>query len=200
MSEESSVFTYGSLKVTTARFYRVDGRSTQLKGVESDIRLPSLLDSLDVGEDKLVYALPFTRIRPAEYSRCWNMDGYIPELARLSAARLEGNERYRRHLANVEGMKKAVVDREEVPLERTARLAMMKSDREMRETDDDDDGEDGGDGEEKAPPRRRRGRAEKADDVVLEEAFNVLCDLVRLNGGAELPPARNEWYNAILGF
>ncbi|MBQ6137158.1 MAG: carboxy terminal-processing peptidase, partial [Kiritimatiellae bacterium] len=191
---------YGSLKVTTARFYRIDGRSTQVMGVESDIHLPSLLDSLDVGEDKLTYALPFTRIRPVEHVKCWNMDKYIPELSRLSEARLSNNVRYAKHLANVKGMKSAVVDREEVPLEREARKAMMKSDRDIRETDDDDE-EDGesGDDEEK-PPRRRRGRAEKDDDVVLEEAFNVLSDLIRLNGGADMPAGRSQWYNAILGF
>ena len=45
---------YGSIKVTTARFYRINGRSTQVEGVPADIHLPSLLDSLDIGEDKLV--------------------------------------------------------------------------------------------------------------------------------------------------
>ena len=53
---------YGSMKITTARFYRIDGRSTQVAGVSADIHLASLLDSLDIGEDKLTYALPFSRI------------------------------------------------------------------------------------------------------------------------------------------
>ena len=46
------------MKITTARFYRVDGRSTQVKGVEADINLPSFLEELDIGEDKLPNALP----------------------------------------------------------------------------------------------------------------------------------------------
>ena len=44
---------YGSCKITTARFYRIDGRSTQVEGVAADVHLPSLLDALDIGEDKL---------------------------------------------------------------------------------------------------------------------------------------------------
>ena len=184
---------YGSMKITTARFYRIDGRSTQVKGVEADIRLPSLLDSLDIGEDKLTYALPFTRIRRVDFAKCWDLDRHIPELARLSAERLAGDARYARHLANVEGMK-CMGERETVPLGRAARKEMMRRDREIRELDEesDDDGE-------KKPARRRRNRR-KSDDVVLDEACEILADLIRLNGGAELPRPKIDWYNAILGF
>ena len=174
---------YGSIKVTTARFYRIDGRSTQVAGVESDIHLPSLLDSLDIGEDKLTYALPFSQINPAEYKLCWNMYSYVPELKRLSAARLAGNAAYVKHLENVKGMK-LISDREEVPLERSARKAMMASDRQYRELDEEED-----DDEESSRRRKRNDRGGK-DDVVLEESYNILMDLIRLNGGKELPRAK----------
>ena len=189
---------YGSMKITTARFYRVDGRSTQLEGVQADIRLPSLLDSLDIGEDKLPNALPFSRILPADYARCWNLNEYVPELKRLAEGRLSSDERYQRHLANVKGMKE-IGDREEVSLEREARKAQMAADRELRELDDEDD-EDGGK-EESAPVRRRRRNERARDDVVLDAAFDILSDLIRLNRGAELPrPKTNAgWYNAIMG-
>ncbi|MGN0854131.1 MAG: carboxy terminal-processing peptidase [Kiritimatiellia bacterium] len=185
---------YGSMKITTARFYRIDGRSTQVKGVEADIRLPSLLDSLDIGEDKLTYALPFTRIRKAGYTKCWNLDDYIPELAARSEKRLKDDPRYVRHLANVEGMRR-MGDRERVPLERQARKEMMRQDRAMRELDAAAGDEDGG----QKPARRRRNQL-RSDDVVLDAAYDILADLIRLNGGAKLPPAQIDWYNAILGF
>ena len=186
---------YGSMKITTARFYRVDGRSTQLEGVEADIHMPSLLDALDVGEDKLPNALPFSRILPADYARCWNMQKYVPELRRLAEARLRDSERYQKHLENVAGMK-MIGDREEVSLEYEARKAQMAADRELRELDDDDDE----DGEEKTARRRRRNERKK-DDVVLDSAFDVLFDLVRLNGGAELPRPRagGVWYESLFG-
>ena len=187
---------YGSMKITTARFYRVDGRSTQLEGVEADIRLPSLLDSLDIGEDKLPNALPFSRILPADYARCWNMYEYVPELRRLAEARLAVDERYQKHIANVNGMKE-ISEREEVSLEREARKVQMAADRELRELDESDDDEED---EEKAVRRRRRNERAK-DDVVLDAAFDVLSDLIRLNGGAEVPRPRTNsgWYNAIMG-
>ena len=190
---------YGSMKITTARFYRVDGRSTQLEGVEADIRLPSLLDSLDIGEDKLPNALPFSRILPADYARCWNLNKYVPELKRLAEARLEKDERYQKHLENVRGMKE-ISEREVVSLERETRKAQMAADRELRELDDDDDEDGDSDGEEKPAKRRRRNERAK-DDVVLDSAFDVLYDLIRLNGGAELPRPRTNggWFNSIIG-
>lgn len=57
----------GKLKLTINQFYRVNGDSTQSRGVESDVVLPSLLDHYDIGESFLDNALPFGRIEAAEY-------------------------------------------------------------------------------------------------------------------------------------
>ena len=181
---------YGSSKITTARFYRVDGRSTQVAGVEADVHLPSLLDSLDIGEDKLTYALPFSRIPPADYRLSWNLDQYVPQLYAASKARLDKDERYAKHLQNVAGMK-AISEREEVSLEYAARKKMMAADRELRELDDEENEDDD---DETAAKKRRKKRNERAkNDVVLDEAFRILNDLVRLNDGAEVPRPSGWW-------
>ena len=182
---------YGSCKITTARFYRVDGRSTQLEGVAADIHLPSLLDSLDIGEDKLTYALPFTRIASADYSRAWNMHAYVPKLKELSEARLKDDERYRRHIANVEGMKE-ISEREVVSLEYETRKKQMAADRELRELDDGDD-DDAPKKKEKGKKRRRRNERND-DDIVLDEANLILMDLIRLVGDDELPQPKVWWF------
>lgn len=187
---------YGSMKITTARFYRVNGRSTQVEGVESDIHLPSYLDSLDIGEDKLPNALPFTKVRPFDYRQSWNMGQYVPRLAELSRKRTEADPAFVKHVANV-AASRAVYDREVVPLEREARKRMMKADRALSDvSSEDEDDED-------EKPKRRRGRrrnSKKSNDLVLDEAYKVMADLIRLNKGAELPPAAVDWYNALLGF
>ena len=183
---------YGSMKITTARFYRIDGRSTQVEGVEADVHLPSLLDSLDIGEDKLTYALPFSRILPADYRPAWDMPKYVSALNALSIARTGANERFRKHVENVKGMK-AISEREDVSLEYEARKAQMAADRELRELDDADDDEDDVDSDKKKKKRRRRNEPKK-DDVVLEESFNVLMDLIRLTGGAEVPEPKGWWF------
>jgi carboxyl-terminal processing protease len=53
----------GALKLTIQQFYRPGGDSTQNKGVESDVELPSLTTELDVGESDLDYALKFDRVQ-----------------------------------------------------------------------------------------------------------------------------------------
>ncbi len=57
----------GALKLTINQFYRVNGESTQNRGVHADIVLPSILDHMDLGESFLDNALAFDRIDPAKY-------------------------------------------------------------------------------------------------------------------------------------
>ncbi|MBR4354483.1 MAG: carboxy terminal-processing peptidase [Kiritimatiellae bacterium] len=178
---------YGAMKITNARFYRVNGRSTQTEGVSPDIYLPSLLDSLDIGEDKLTYSLPFSKVAPAEYSACWDMDKLVDGLKVASDERLKADAKYQDHLKSVEGMKD-IVERTEVPLEYGARKAMMRNDRDLRELDDDDD-----ESREERIVSRRRGNQTKKDDVVLDETFRILGDLVIANDGRLLPEPKGWW-------
>ena len=182
---------YGSMKITTARFYRVDGRSTQIEGVGSDIHLPSLLDSLDIGEDKLTYALPFSKVPPADYPLAWNLHRHVPTLRALSNARTAADPKFTRHADNVRGMRE-ISDREEVSLEYGSRKAQMAADRELRELDEEDD--ESGDDSAAEKKRRRRRNEPRENDCVLEEAFRVLSDLVRLVGDEELPEPRGWWF------
>ncbi len=57
----------GALKVTIQKFYRINGGSTQFKGVEPDIVLPSLYEYLHSGEQYLDYALPWDQVAPVPY-------------------------------------------------------------------------------------------------------------------------------------
>jgi carboxyl-terminal processing protease len=57
----------GELKVTIQKFYRIAGGSTQLKGVEPDIKLPSIRDVLDIGEGSAENPLPYDTIPPRKY-------------------------------------------------------------------------------------------------------------------------------------
>jgi carboxyl-terminal processing protease len=52
----------GELKLTTAKFYRVSGGSTQHKGVVPDITMPTMIDTTTIGEDTYTSSLPWTTI------------------------------------------------------------------------------------------------------------------------------------------
>ncbi len=57
----------GQLKFTAARFYRISGDSTQIKGVTPDVAMPSLIDAKEYGEASLTNALPWDQISAATY-------------------------------------------------------------------------------------------------------------------------------------
>lgn len=172
---------YGSMKVTTSRFYRINGSSTQGKGVESDINLPSFLEELDIGEDKLPNALPWTRVGSAPHPQVWNMNAYTGALKALSRERLADNPKYAAHLALVKLFRDNAASKT-VSLERTKRMAEMREEREMRRAEDEAF-DDGYSEDEDLKPEK----GEKKDDVVLTEAFNILADLVKLTRGNETP-------------
>ena len=64
----------GALKLTTQKFYRVNGGSTQLEGVKSDVVVPDRYSFVDIGEKDQDNPLPWDKIDPANYS-VW--DGYV---------------------------------------------------------------------------------------------------------------------------
>ncbi len=64
----------GALKLTTQKFYRVNGGSTQLEGVKSDVVVPDRYSYIDIGEKDQENPLPWDKIPAADY-KIW--DGYI---------------------------------------------------------------------------------------------------------------------------
>ncbi|MEI7747595.1 MAG: carboxy terminal-processing peptidase [Chlorobiaceae bacterium] len=57
----------GEIKLTIAKFYRISGGSTQHKGVEPDISMPSMIDTARIGEDTYTSSLPWSTISPSFY-------------------------------------------------------------------------------------------------------------------------------------
>jgi carboxyl-terminal processing protease len=58
----------GAIKVTTEKFYRINGGTTQLNGVTPDIILPNIYNNMEMGEKEEDFALPFDEIDRATYS------------------------------------------------------------------------------------------------------------------------------------
>ncbi len=64
----------GAIKLTTQKFYRINGGSTQLEGVKSDVVVPDKYSYIDIGERGQSNPLKWDKISPADYKQ-W--DGYI---------------------------------------------------------------------------------------------------------------------------
>jgi len=79
----------GELKYTRAQFFRINGGTTQLRGVVPDISFPSFSDTEDFGEASFDNALPWSQIKPAEYKAEGDLTDLIPALQAKHAARVK---------------------------------------------------------------------------------------------------------------
>ncbi|WP_027493849.1 carboxy terminal-processing peptidase [Rhodanobacter sp. OR444] len=78
----------GELKMTIQEFFRINGGSTQLKGVTPDIAFPKNGDDKDFGESTYDNALKWTQIAPADYQVVANLAAYLPQLQQKHAERV----------------------------------------------------------------------------------------------------------------
>jgi len=84
----------GNLKVTIQKFYRIAGGSTQLKGVEPDLVLPSIRDVLDIGEASADNPLPYDTIPARKYNLVSKSAYPIEELRKRLDARMVANQEF----------------------------------------------------------------------------------------------------------
>ena len=81
----------GSLKITTDKFYRVNGGSTQLEGVKSDLIFPNRYSYIDIGEKDLENPLSWDKIDPAKYDNSVKIFNYSQAITN-SIDRISQNE------------------------------------------------------------------------------------------------------------
>ncbi len=80
----------GALKTTTQKFYRINGGSTQLEGVKSDVAIPDRYSYLKMGERDIDNAMPWDKIDPANY-QIWNKQNNFDAAIAKSRERMRDN-------------------------------------------------------------------------------------------------------------
>lgn len=96
----------GSIKLTTQKFYRIDGHSTQLKGVTPDIILPNSYNYIDIGENEFDYALEWDEIDALSYD-IWNEEKLkISSLKSSSADRIKDEKTFLLFEENAQRLKR----------------------------------------------------------------------------------------------
>ncbi|MBM3888449.1 MAG: tail-specific protease [Verrucomicrobia bacterium] len=78
----------GALKLTTQKFYRVEGGSTQNRGVIPDIVLPSIFDARNIGESTLDNALPYDEVKAVAHKDLGSPAARLLELKQFSTERV----------------------------------------------------------------------------------------------------------------
>lgn len=85
----------GSIHYTIAKFYRINGGSTQLRGVSPDIKMPTLVDDKEFGERSEPNALEWDKISPTAYNQYLNLDAFIPSLKSNYNERIKNNVEFK---------------------------------------------------------------------------------------------------------
>ena len=168
---------FGQLTVTIGKYYRVTGESTQHRGVQPDISMPTAISPEEVGESTRESALPWDRIRPAEFSRGAPLQQAVAALEQSHDERVAVDPDFRSLLADLESYEK-VRTQKKLSLNLKARVTereTMEKERLAREN----------------ARRAARGQppvAKLADltgseppDAVLDETVQIAADLSGIN-------------------
>lgn len=181
----------GELKISISKFYRPSGASTQLRGVHSDVVVPSLSDVAGVGEAMLPDPLPWDAIPAAPHAQLNRVQPYVADLRASSAARIATSSDFS-YLAGEIARMKAMVTTKTVSLNEAMRrteLAQTKAHqlasvpidtRTVYEITLKNASSPGLPAPGiKVTPRVQDPAEPQDDDIILREASNVLVDYVR---------------------
>lgn len=121
----------GALKLTIQKFYRISGGSTQLQGVLSDVKLPSLWDTADIGEAALKGPMPYDTINPVSYDK-QDRPLFKTELKQKSTARVAGDQEFKWIMEDIDRTKKKIAENK-LSLNEKARRAELDEDKTRKE-------------------------------------------------------------------
>lgn len=181
---------YGELKVTIAQFFRVNGGTTQLRGVTPDISLPGLSDPTSFGETSYDNALPWAQIKPANYTPAGTVTTLLPTLQSRHDARIGSDPDFQRLLKDIADLKaqreKGIISLNEAERRKEAAAQESRFKSQAQETDGEDPGRDDGlqaDERSLSADIAIENARKKKKDVLLDEAAAILADEADLQEG-----------------
>jgi carboxyl-terminal processing protease len=97
---------FGQLTVTIGKYYRVTGESTQHRGVQPDISMPTAISTEEVGESTRESALPWDRIRPVDFGKAEQMKQTVSLLQQAHDQRIAQDADFRTLIADLDSFEK----------------------------------------------------------------------------------------------
>ncbi|MEM7704212.1 MAG: carboxy terminal-processing peptidase [Pseudomonadota bacterium] len=199
---------FGQLKLTIAQFFRVNGGSTQHRGVIPDIIFPTAGIEDKYGESSLDNALPWTSIPPTRYKIYDDLTGILPVVEQRSQERLENDAEFKYLLEDIATMREAR-DQTRVSLLEEARRAELEKEEELRTVrkaareafakSASDDVKLLSTTNPDIPPEALNAELETANDyeddapdVLLNETVRILGDIISLTGEGQRTAALTE--------
>jgi carboxyl-terminal processing protease len=177
----------GDLKMTIAQFFRVNGGTTQLRGVEPDINFPSFTDEENSGESSFDNALPWVKVQPADYASQGNPKALLPTLQKRHEARVKSVQDFqflKEDVAEVSRLRKRTsislneTERRRERDEQEGKLALRKKLRGADEKFSSSAQDDGLQADERDLSNELAAEKARKDakDILLDEAAHILSD------------------------
>lgn len=92
----------GQVKLTIAKYYRINGGSTQNLGVIPDIKFPSFVDPSEFGESSQPSALPWDEIEKSDFKKFSDFSEVIPKINERHKQRIAANSDFNNLLSEIE--------------------------------------------------------------------------------------------------
>jgi len=173
----SEKFNAGQLKLTNAKFYRINGESTQIKGVDADISLPGFSETEDTGERALRHALPYDTIRPVRYTlydgKYAVTPGLISELKEKSEARVAADPLFKRLISDIALYEELRKDKD-VPLDFDKRWAEYEREKAIQKEQDKIYKT-----ERMSSSSSKKNKKDDDTDPYLDESVNIMLDMIQ---------------------
>lgn len=169
---------FGQLTVTIGKYYRVTGESTQHRGVQPDIAMPTAISTEEVGESTRESALPWDRIRPVDFGKEAALTQAVAALTQAHEERIATDPDFRLLLADLESYEK-VRTQKKLSLNLEKRIA--ERERLEKERLDRENQRRAARGQ---PPIEKLADLGDVDppDPVLKETTEIAADLSRMQG------------------
>ena len=184
----------GELKFTVAQFFRVDGGTTQIRGVTPDVSLPGLFDPKTSGEASFDNALPWTQIKPVKHKVTGDITSLLQQLQGRHDARVKNEPDFQQFAEDVKELK-ALRDKPTISLnEQERRKEMAANAKRIKARDQTGGGMVGRDDDGLQADERSltddiaiENARKNAKDVLRQEAAAIVADMADLQDGAEKP-------------
>lgn len=172
----------GQLKLTIAKFYRINGSSTQHKGVHPDISFPSPYSSEEFGESSQPSALPWDQIQPTKYEKYGDLSNIFPALIKKHQERIKKDPEYQLLLDDIEEFKENREKKVFSLNESVRREERNKAEERKKKKEEEKAKISGIDIKEKkevdAQTSSQGMDSHKVDDYELKESARILADLI----------------------
>ena len=169
----------GQVKLTIAKYYRVNGGSTQNLGVVPDISYPTMIDPKDFGESSEPSALPWDEIKSADFNRYADLTKLLPEINKKHLQRISSNKDFQNLIEDIqiykENKKKTFISlNEDIRKEEKQKEEQRKLERDEKiKTDDETEILD-----EEVPVIKN-----DKTDYILDETAKIISDYILMSIG-----------------